>query len=166
MHRARGFLSAVVVVLLGLAAVGVVRSGAIAQEASPAPVFEIAPGVTAEALAFIPGQEEPSLYRLKIEPGVSYPFAASPAIELAYVEQGSFALTLSSPVTINSIDTPDAIGVQTDANKEFTIEAGDYITLPPGTSGEVRNDGTETASFTVADIYPAPSGTPAATPAS
>ena len=165
MHRARGFLSAIAVVLLSLAAVGVVRSGAIAQEASPPP-FEIAPGVTAEALAFIPGQEEPALYRLNIEPGVSYPFSASPAIELAYVEQGSFALTLSSPVTINSVDTPDAIGVQTDANAEFTVEAGDYITLPPGTSGEVRNDGTETASFTVADIYPAPTGTPAATPAS
>jgi hypothetical protein len=52
------------------------------------------------------------------------------------------------------------------ANTEVVVEAGEYLVLPPMTTGEVRNDGTEPASVSIANVIPAPIASPEATPAS
>ena len=172
MRRTLGFLFAIAVMVLGLiASVGLI-SGAGAQDASPPAggpppgVFEIAPGVTADAAVFAEGRQDPSLYRLTFAPSVTYTIAQSPALELAYVESGALAMTLSVPVTIGQVGSPEAAGESVEANTEFKLEAGQYIVLPPGTTGEVRNDGDEPGVVSIANILPAPVGTPAATPAS
>jgi hypothetical protein len=172
MRRVPGFLFAVAVMVLGLiASVGLI-SGASAQDASPPAggpppgVFEIAPGVTADAAVFAEGRQDPSLYRLTFAPGVMYPIAESPALELAYVESGALAMTLSVPVTIGEVGSPGVAGESVEANTEFTLEAGQYIVLPPGTTGEVRNDGDEPGVVSVANIIPTSVGTPEATPGS
>ena len=83
MGRLPVLLSVVAVVLLGLVAAGWVGPVTVAQQGTPPPGgFEIAPGVTAEGLAFAAGQEAPSLYRLTFAPGVTYAVAPAPEISL------------------------------------------------------------------------------------
>jgi glyoxylate utilization-related uncharacterized protein len=157
--------------LFGLIAGGGVLTGAVAQDASPPAGpppggFEIAPGVMAEAIAFAEGREDPSVYCLTFEPGVTYMIQESQALEVAYVESGSLTLTLSVPVTIGQVAAPDMEGETVAANTEVVVEAGEYLVLPPMTTGEVRNDGTEPASVSIANVIPAPIASPEATPAS
>ena len=57
----------------------------------PAPAartMEVAPGVTAEALAFIEGNEAPAVYRLRLDAGSALDFTGDPSISLALVESG------------------------------------------------------------------------------
>jgi len=145
-----------------------------AQEASAPPpmVFEIAPGVTAEALAFPQGGTDPVLYRLTFAPGVSYAFEPNPAnaLELGSVETGEIALTVSSPVTVTRGDGSGAEDIAADT--EVALAAGDYLVLPAMTSGSIRNDGSEAASLVVAAIpvssgaTPGPEADPSGAPAS
>ena len=167
MRRMPVLVSVVAVVLLALAAAGRVGPAAVAQEGTPpAGGFEIAPGVTAEALAFAPGQEAPSLYRLTFAPGVTYRVDPAPDISLVYVEAGALTATLDAPVTITRAEATDAPGEAVAAGTEFTLAAGDYAAFPPLVGGEVRNDGQEPASVVVAAIVPSAMATPvAATPA-
>ena len=141
-----------------------------AQEATPPPQgFEIAPGVTAEALAFVPGQEAPSLYQLTFAPGAIYAFEPSPEISLVYVVAGAVNITLDAPVTVTRATNPGrgrraAVG----AGTAFPFDLGDYTVLPAMVDGEVRNDGSEPATLLVSAIVPPAStdlATPAATPA-
>lgn len=163
MRRPIGLMSVAAVVLLGVATAGW-TSGASAQEASPPPGgFEIAPGVTAEALAFVPGQEAPALYRLTFAPGVTYTIMPAPDISLVYQETGGLVFTLDAPVTITRAGAADKPGEAIAADAEFALNAGDYTTFPALVGGEARNDGEEPASAVVASIVP-PEGmaTPAA----
>jgi hypothetical protein len=155
-----------VLVLLGLVTVGGGTTIG-AQEGTPAPSgFEIAPGVTAEGLAFAAGQEVPSLYRLTFAPGVTYAVVPAPEISLVYVESGELALMLDAPVTITRAGMTDAPGENVAADTELTLAAGDYAVLPLLVGGEVRNDGQEPASVMVAAIAPSGMMPPgAATPA-
>jgi hypothetical protein len=171
MRRTIGLFCVVVVMLFGLIAGGGVLTGAGAQDASPPAGpppggFEIAPGVMAEAIAFAEGREDPSVYRLTFDAGVTYMIQESPALEVAYVESGSLTLTLSVPVTIGQVAAPDMEGETVATNTEVVVEAGEYLVLPPMTTGEVRNDGTEPASVSIANVIPAPIASPEATPAS
>lgn len=123
--------------------------------------------MTAEALAFAPGQEAPALYRLTFAPGVTYSIDPAPEISLVYGEAGTLTFTLDAPVTITRAGATNAPGEAVAAGAEFMLEAGDYTVFPPLVSGEVRNDGQEAASVVVASIVPAGVATPtAATPAS
>lgn len=171
MRRVPGLMLAVAVLVFGiLAAVGLM-SGAGAQDASPPAGgpppggFEIAPGVTADAAVFIEGRQDPSLYRLAFAPGVTYPVHEAPTLELVYAEAGALTMTLSVPVTVGQLGAPEAAGENIAANTEFTFEAGEYFVLPPSTTGEVRNEGEESAVVSVANILAEGGGTPAATPA-
>ncbi len=165
MRRTSILLSLIAVGLLGLVAAVRLGSTTVSQEGSP-PAFEIAPGVTAEALAFAAGQEAPSLYRLTFAPGVTYPFVPAPDISLVYGESGALTATLDAPVTITRAAATDAPGEAIAAGTEFRLSAGDYAVFPPLVGGEVRNEGQEAASVVVAAIVPAGAATPAAaTPA-
>ena len=140
-----------------------------AQDSTPAagpPAFELAPGVTAEALAFAEGQEAPALYRLIFEPGVTYAFDAVPEISLALVESGPLALTVDVPVSITRAGATDESGEDIEADTEFTVETGDYFVLAPFASGEVRNDVEEAASVMVAAIIVDAASAAEATPTS
>ena len=140
-----------------------------AQEATPPPTgFEIAPGVTAEALAFVPGQEAPSLYQLTFAPGTIYAFEPSPEISLVYVVAGAVTMTLDAPVTVTRATNPGEVGEVVGAGTAFPFNLGDYTVLPAMVDGEVRNDGSEPATVLVSAIIPPAStemATPGATPA-
>lgn len=140
----------------------------VAQDATPeAPPesFEIAPGVTADSVVFVEGQEDPPLYRLSFEPGVSYPVQPGPNLELVYMEAGSLTMQLDAPITIGKLGDTTSSGENIPANTEVTLTVGQYFALQPGVSGEVRNDGQETATVSVAGIILEGMATPAATPA-
>lgn len=159
----RLFLIPAVVLALVVGSVGV---AAVAQEGSPpAGGFEIAPGVTAEALAFAPGQEAPALYRLTFEPGVTYTVEPAPEISLVYQEAGALTATLDAPITITRSGATDAPGEGVAADVAFGLAAGDYAVFPPLVGGEVRNEGQESASVVVAGIVPSTSPVAIATPA-
>jgi len=71
-----------------------------AQQSTPtagAAGVEIAPGVTFELLPS--SQDPPTLYRLRLAPGVSLPFVDDPAISLVYVESGALSLRLDAAVS-------------------------------------------------------------------
>lgn len=141
---------------------------AVAQESTPGPSdsFEIAPGVTADNVVFVDGQENPSLYHLHFAPGVSYPVQASPSLELVLMESGTLTVRLDAPVTISQLNAMDGSGEAVAAGAEFTLGAGQYFVLAPGVSGEVRNDGEETATVSIAGMIPGGTAIPAAaTPA-
>ena len=122
-----------------------------AQESTPtagAAGVEIAPGVTFELL---PSSEDPpTLYRLRLAPGVSLPFVDDPAISLVYVESGALSLKLDAAVS----DTrPDGTETQ-EARRAVKLGQGDYFVLPPLVAGEIRNEGQEPVSMVIAAITP------------
>ena len=166
MRRTPVLLSVAAVALLGLAGARVGPVGGAQEATPPAGGFEIAPGVTAEGLAFAAGQEAPSLYRLTFAPGVTYSFVPAPEIALVYGEVGSLTVTLDAPVTVTRAGATDTPGETVAAGTEFALGAGDYVVFPLLVGGEVRNDGQEAASVVVAAIVPSGMATPtAATPA-
>ena len=124
-----------------------------AQEGTPtagATGVEIAPGVTFELL---PSSEDPpTLYRLRLAPGVSLPFVDDPAISLVYVESGALSLQLNAAVS----DTrPDATSQDEEkAGQTAELSQGDYFVLPPLVGGELRNKGQEPVSIVIAAITP------------
>lgn len=142
-----------------------------AQEASPPAggppdSFELAPGVTAEDVVFAEGQENPSLYSLRFDPGVSYQVEASPNLEIAYVVSGSLIVQLDGPVIVGAVGAIGTPGEAVSADQEVTVAEGQYIVLQPGVSGEVRNEGDEPVIVAVAGVSPGGLPGPAtATPA-
>ena len=168
--RRMGTMVLLAVMLCGAIAAGMLSSGTGAQEATPPPAppgaIELAPGVTADNAVFVEGQESPPLYRLNFEPGTVYTVHPGQNLELAYVVTGHLTLVLDAPVTVAQLSTPEAPGETIPAGTEFTVSIGEYFVLPPGVGGEVRNDGEDTATVSVAGIYPGVPATPsAATPA-
>lgn len=161
MRRRRTLVSTVALVLLSLVSAASMAPVASAQDATPPP-FEIAPGVTAEALAFAPGQEAPALYRVTFAPGVTYAIMPAPEISLIYQEVGALTFTLDAPVTVTRAGATDVPGEAVAAGTEFMLEEGDYMAFPPLGSGEARNDSEEAVSAVVASIIPEGMATPAA----
>jgi hypothetical protein len=162
MPRLAVLIAVALLTLLGVTAQGRLAD---AQEAGTPPAgpmeFEIAPGVTAIALAFIPGQESPAVYQLRLDPGVTYAFQGVPDLELAYIESGTLTLTLDKLVTVTRSEAADQPGEAVEAGTEFSVSAGDYFVLPLMGGGELRNDGSEPALMTVASIVPSqPMATP------
>lgn len=147
-----------------LSLIGFRFGDALAQEGTPpAGGFEIAPGVTAEALAFLPGEDVPSLYRITIEPGITYAFEPAPDISLVYGEAGALVVTLDAPVTVFHAVEVGQPAEAVAAGSEFRLDTGDYVVFPPLVDGEVTNPGNEPASALVASIIPMP--VPATAPA-
>ena len=124
-----------------------------AQESTPtagATGVEIAPGVTFELL---PSSEDPpTLYRLRLAPGVSLSFVDDPAISLVYVESGALSLVLDAAVRDAR---PDAANEdEEEADPAVELSQGDYFVLPPLVAGEIRNEGQEPLSMVIAAITP------------
>lgn len=166
MNRIARISTAVTVALLTLVTATGIFFSAGAQDATPPPEgFEITPGVTAEIVP--PVEDPPSLYRLQFAPDVTYAFTDDPTLGVVYVESGTLTLRLDTAVTVAQVGATDEEGESIAAGAEFTVTAGDYLALPPFTSGEVNNEGPEVGTIVVAGFIPEGSAAPvSATPAS
>ena len=163
-------LVSIVVVLIGLAAVGA-RPDAVAQDATPATPAADA-GITVEELGAGPIPAYPALpaeiglIRVRLAPGrrIDTP-GDDPGLGLVYVESGTLVSrrTVAGAVTRGAtIGTPGAHAQEpVPANTEVTLRAGDFYVAPPASGGELRNVGTDDA--TILDVVIAPTAL-AATP--
>ncbi len=154
MSRARAIALILVVCVAGLAAFSPL-TGTRAQESTPVVTsfeFEIAPGVTASILP-VP-EDPPSLYRLRFDAGVTYPFSGNPSIGLVLVESGRLVLRVDVPVTVSRGSAAGAAGENMAAGTEFTVAQGDFFVLPSLASGEVRNETEAEVSVAVASLLP------------
>ena len=132
----------------------------------PAPAagaLEVAPGVTAEALAFVEGEEVPAVYRLRLDPGTTYDFSGDPSIALAVIESGSVGLTADTPLTVLRGDGAGAAGEPAAPSSAVDLAVGDHLILPALASGQLRNDGSEPAAILVASLA-SPNGGPDPSP--
>ena len=165
MHRLTVLLAIAAATMLCLTAGIGPASPTLAQEATPAaPGFELAPGVTAEALAFVAGQESPALYRITFAPGVTYTIMPAPELSLVHVERGALSLTLDAPVQVTRAGTDEGASEGIAAGADTTVNAGDHLVLPLMVGGEVRNEGDVAAAVLVAAIFLPEGAVPAATP--
>lgn len=159
-----------IVTLFSIAAVLMLSMvGISAQDATPPgdemafpDSFELAPGVVADNMLFAEGAMEPSAYRLTFEPGVVYTVAPSANLEVTYMESGSLVMTLDAAVTVTQLGDVESGGEVVAANTAFTAEAGQFLVLQPGVSGEVRNEGDEPAVVSVSGLTPAGDSAPLA----
>lgn len=137
-----------------------------AGDAAPM-IIDVAPGVTAEALAFAAGSTTPVLYRLRIAAGTSYSFASDPSIALAVVESGPVTITSDASLTVVDPGAGDAPAPP--AGSPIEVATGARIVLPEGASGELTAGGTDVslvvASVPTAMLRPDGSPDPAASPA-
>jgi hypothetical protein len=128
-------------------------------------------GVTVEPLGAGPIPEHPplpaeiALYRVRIAPGGRIVTPADDlGLGLVYVESGTLIVrrTVAGVVTRGAaMATPGAQAQeQVPANTEVTLEAGDSYIAPPGSGGEMRNDGAEEAVILDAVISPGMVATP------
>lgn len=150
--------------LAALLTLSLLASAALGQEGAPVlpESFELAPGVTANNVVFVAGQDNPSLYHLQFAPGVSYLVQPSTNLELVLMESGSLTVRFDATVTVPQLNGADGSGEVVAAHTEVILSAGQYFVLPPGVSGEVRNDGDETAIVSVAGMVPGGAASPAA----
>jgi len=167
-------LGAVVVVLLGVAALGASRSATAqddyARQKEGESVFTnatptlLAVGTLPSAL---PQPAELALQRVVIAPGghIDTP-GDDPRVVLLYVERGTLTVrnTVATQVTRGAaLATPGAEAQEAvPAETEFTMSAGDATLSPAGSGGELRNDGSEEVVLLAGLIVPVPES--AATP--
>ena len=178
-----------VVMLIGLVAVGRGSLSTLAQEGTPgADAFEVPEGVTFTPLGFGTAQELPTapadffLLRFALDPGAGFPIEADdPSVGFVYVESGTITFRIEAPIQVVRAATiaafamlgPDESAVpapeQIAAGTEFTLAAGDSAVVPGNTAGEIRNDGSAPAVALVTLVGPpedGEAGTPmAGTPA-
>lgn len=123
-----------------------------AQEDRPTDTIELAPGVTAEGLAFGPGRSEPALYRLVVGPATTHQLIADPSLVLATVERGTIAATFDRPVSVSTTTDGSTPAESVDAGQAIQVDAGGYLVVPALAAGELRNEGSTPASILVASI--------------
>jgi hypothetical protein len=131
----------------------------LAQSAAPIgqPSMELAPGVTAEALAFLPGATDPVVYRLRFEPGSTYDAVGDASVALVTIEAGSMTITTPVELTVYSA-SGDGTPRTATAGSAVTMETGDSFLFPSDFDARLTNDGADAASMVVAALYPARSG--------
>ena len=120
----------------------------------PAVDLEMAPGVTAEALAFLPGATDPVVYRLRFEPGSTYAAVGDAAVALVTIESGSVSITAPVELTVYSA-TGDGTPRTATAGSAATVETGDTFLFPAAVDAHLTNAGATPASMIVAALYPA-----------
>jgi quercetin dioxygenase-like cupin family protein len=181
MRRFGLLVSMVTVVLLGMLALHA-QPVAIAQEATPA-ADEMA-GVIYEPLGFAMGVELASpadmfVVRFSLEPGAGFPLEASdPTGGMAVVESGALTVRIEEMAwTVNRGEALRAAMAEGGDDADFAaameevamgaeavLEAGDVAWIPGSVSGEIRNNGQESAEVIVFLVGP-PEAMSAATPA-
>lgn len=173
MRRVSVLLSILVTILIGGVVTGWAGSNARAQEGTPSAEDFAPEGVTFVPVAFGTADELPAtpadfiLARFILEPGASFPIEANdPSAALVSIESGAITIQVDVPMTVtraatitafatpevdeSSVPPPEEIAADT----EFTLEVGDSAFFPGSITGEVRNDGQETAVALLAIIGP------------
>ena len=109
----------------------VMPGATLAQSPAPSgpPAFEMAPGVVAEGLAFLPGATDPVVYRLRFEPGSTYDAVGDAAVALVTIESGSVTITAPVELTVYSA-TGDGTPRTATAGSAATMETGDTFLFP------------------------------------
>ena len=174
-----------VVMLIGLVAVGRGSPSTLAHEGTPgADEFEVPEGVTFTPLGFVTAEELPAapadlgLIRFTLEPGAGFPVEASdPSAALVLVESGTLTVQVDVPITVTRAATIAAFSTpgadestipapeEMAAGTEFTMGAGDSAYFPPSIAGQVTNAGQEPAVLLAATIEPQSGDGAAASPA-
>jgi quercetin dioxygenase-like cupin family protein len=111
--------------------------------------MELAPGVTAEALAFLPGEDEPVAFRLRFQPGSSVDLGATPEASLVVVEAGTLTLTTDVDLIVYSSGAGMGDPGSVAAGSAATLQQGDYFLVPANVAGHASNDGDAEASILV-----------------
>ena len=151
------------VLLIGLLAVGRSPVAWAQDDATPAAEedFELPEGVTFEALGYGTAEDLPPtgdilLFRVRLEPGATFPVEPDPAPGLAVVEEGSVTVSLDAPVTVlrkAGEGTPFPTETeQAEADTEVTLDAGDSAVVQGGVAGEIVNGGDEEAVLLLAIV--------------
>ncbi len=185
MRWVRDLFMVLTITLFGLGGI-TVQSGTLAQEGTPESVEGMMPeGLTFTLLGFADGLELPSpavleVARSEFEPGAGFPFfPGDPTGALVIVESGSLTArveeqswSISRGAALQAAMTSAEAGgdlasaaEEIAAGAEGTLQAGDVAFVPGGVSGEVRNDGDESASALLVLIAPSGVASPAGTPA-
>jgi hypothetical protein len=163
MRRLGVFVSVVAVMLLGMFALHA-QPVAIAQDATPSSDMQEPQGVTFEPIAITSGLTLPSpadmiAARFRVEPGAALPLEANdPTGGMMIVESGTFTVRLDTPWAISrsgsltaAFATAEASGTFTPSDEpiasgeEATLDIGDAAYIPGSITGEIRNDGSDTA---------------------
>jgi hypothetical protein len=142
-----------------------------AQDATPAADTGVPEGITFDVLdlgtveAFPAGPATVTLFRLHVEPGAGIVFPPEPGLGLHVVESGALTIRDFSADVVVTRAAPagsDAPGTRETlpAGEETILNPGDSFVFPPDIPGEWRNDGQETAVFTVVLIDPVSAATP------
>jgi quercetin dioxygenase-like cupin family protein len=173
MRRSSVVLSLVVVIMLGVMAIGP-QAPVGAQEATPASDEMSFEGLTFELLGIVEGLNVPPasellVARVGLDPGATLPSEESDQQGgMLIVESGTVTLRFETPLTISragslgaAMATAAASGVfapqveEVASGEEFTLQAGDAIWAPAHVAGEVRNDGQERAQVLLILLGPA-----------
>jgi quercetin dioxygenase-like cupin family protein len=171
MRRFGLLISVVAMLLLGMLALRA-QPVAIAQEGTPS--AEEMAGETFMPLGFAEGVSLPSpadmiVSRFSLEPGAGFPLEASdPTGGMVVVESGAFtvrveemAWTISRGEALSAAmesgeDADFAAAMEEAAmGEEAVLETGDVAWIPGSVSGEIRNDGQESAEGIVFLVGPA-----------
>src|SRR5215217_7240284 len=150
-----------------LVSIAVCTSGLLvhAQDATPPADTGEPEGITFDVLdlgtvdAFPAGPARITLFRLRVEPGAGLTFPPEPGLGLHVVESGALTIRDFSADVVVTRAAPagsDAPGTRETlpAGEETILNPGDSFVFPPDIPGEWRNDGQETAVFTVVLIDP------------
>lgn len=148
MRRYSAVLALSVFLVLGLLAAGRLAGQANAQD----PLSIVALG-GADIEVLPQGKADLVLYRLTLQPGgvLTQGNANDSGISLVYVESGTLTIRLDTPYrVVRSAASLDKI----DAGTETTAGPGDSFAIEPYVSGEIRNDGTEPATWLACVLDP------------
>ena len=108
--------------------------------------------------AFPSTPAEIGLQRVHIAPGGTIVTPGDdPRVVLVSVEQGTLTVRNTVPVLVTRLtQDQDAIPAET----TYTMTTGDAYVSPPGSGGELRNEGTDEVILLAAIIWPVPAATP------
>lgn len=126
--------------------------------------FETAPGVTAEALAVLPGQDDPVAFRFRFESGASIDVPRSPYASLVTIETGTLIVTADADLMVYAATDIGAAPRTAVSGSETTMEKGDYFLVPVDVGGHISNGGDTEAAMLIAALLVAPA-TPSNSPA-
>lgn len=178
MRRVASVFPFLIVLLLGLLVAGPSAATLAQDDATPAAEedFQLPEGVSFETLGYgtaenLPPTGDILLFRLRLEPGASFPVDPDPSPGLVAIEEGSVTTSLDAPIAVLRAageGTPFPVETeQVEAGTEVTLEAGDSAVVQGGVSGEIRNDGDEEAVLLLAivtQVEGAGGATPEASP--
>jgi hypothetical protein len=152
-------------IVLAAVLLAAVPASVLAQSPAPSPAwYQMAPGVSIQALAWLPGQQDPAIFRFRFDPGASADFPGTPPVSLVTIDSGTLTVRTAVDLVIYSTGDPAAAPRTAPADTDDPVKAGDYFLVPSGVAGHVADPGTTQAVMTVANLLPPGAGSAAPMP--